>query len=90
MDFVHYELGQRDGGDVVEVRLDTAANVRLLDIPNFTAYQGGQPHQFYGGYVTQSPFAIRVPHRGYWHLVIDLGGYPGQVRSTVRVLSPPG
>jgi hypothetical protein len=86
MDFVHYDLKQLHGGEVVEVTLDTAANVRLLDEPNFRGYRGGRQYTFYGGYVTQSPYTARVPHGGHWHVVIDLGGYSGQVRSGVRVL----
>jgi hypothetical protein len=86
MDFVYYDLNQLRGGEVVEVTLDTAANVRLLDSPNLQGYRGGRQYNFYGGYVTQTPYRVRVPHGGHWHLVIDLGGYSGQVRSGVRVL----
>lgn len=87
MDFVHYDLNLLHGGEVVEVTLDAAANVRLLDSANFRGYQGGRQYNFYGGYVTQSPYRTRVPHAGHWHLVIDLGGYAGRVRSSVRILS---
>jgi hypothetical protein len=86
MDFVHYDLGQLHGGQLVEVTLDTAANVQLVDSLNFNAYRTGRQYQFYGGYVTRSPYTISVPHAGQWHIVIDLGGYAGQVRSSVRVL----
>ena len=89
MDFVHYDLGQLQGGATVEVTLGTAANVRLLDSINFSSYRSGGRYQFYGGYVTSSPYAVRVPAPDHWHLVIDLGGYPGQIRSSVRVLPPP-
>jgi hypothetical protein len=27
-----------------------------------------------------------APHPGHWHLVVDLGGYPGTVRGNARVL----
>lgn len=86
MDFVHYDLNQLQSGEMVEVTLDTAANVRLLDDLNFRGYRGGRQYSFYGGYVRQSPYRARIPHTGRWHLVIDLGGYSGQVRSSVRVL----
>jgi hypothetical protein len=86
MDFVHYDLNQLRAGQIVEVTLDTAANVRLLDDQNFHGYRSGRQYSFYGGYVTESPYRVRVPHGGHWHLAIDLGGYPGQVRSGVRVL----
>ena len=89
MDFVHYDLGHRNGGDTVEVTLGTAANVRLLDSFNFNIYRQGGQYNFYGGYVTRSPYSVRVPTAGNWHLVIDLGGYAGQIRSAVRVSSRP-
>jgi len=89
VDFVDYDLGFLNSGAVVEVTLWTAANVRLLDVSNFNSYRQGGQYQFYGGYVTQSPYAIRVPHPAQWHLVLDLGGYPGQIRSAVRVLGGP-
>jgi Domain of unknown function (DUF1883) len=81
----HYDLNQLNGGDVVEVTLGTAANVRLLDSANFNNYRQGRQYTFYGGYVTQFPHTIRVPSNGRWNLVIDLGGYPGQIRSSVRL-----
>jgi len=89
MDFVHHDLSQLSGGEVVQVTLATAANVRLLDEANFSAYRQGRQYRYYGGYVTQSPYRVRVPASGHWHLVVDLGGYPGQIRSSVRVLSSP-
>jgi hypothetical protein len=87
MDFVHYDLSQLSGGETVEVTLANAANVRLLDSLNLNSYRRGAQYQFYGGYVTHSPYTVRVPHAGHWHLVLDLGGYPGQIRSSVRVLA---
>jgi Domain of unknown function (DUF1883) len=72
----------------VEVTLANAANVRLLDSLNFNSYRQGNQYRFYGGYVTRSPYRVRVPNAGHWHLVLDLGGYAGQIRSSVRVLPP--
>lgn len=89
MDFVHYDLGQRSGGEIVEVTLGTAANVRLLDSFNFNIYRQGGQYNFHGGYVTRSPYSVRVPTTGHWHVVIDLGGYAGQIRSAVRVVPRP-
>jgi hypothetical protein len=89
MDFVHYDLNQLSGGEVIQVTLANAANVRLFDDANFASYQRGGQHRHYGGYVTQSPYAVRVPGPGHWHLVLDLGGYAGQIRSSVRVLGGP-
>lgn len=85
MNFLHYELDLAIG-DVVEVTLDRQANVRLLDQSNFDRYRRGQQHTYRGGLVTQSPLRLASPSAGHWHLVVDLGGYGGSVRASVRTL----
>jgi hypothetical protein len=89
MDFIHYDLKRLERGQIVEVTLDHAANVLLLDSTNFNSYRNGRRHTYYGGNVTRSPFRIAVPRSGNWHVAIDLGGYEGRVRSGVRVLPGP-
>jgi Domain of unknown function (DUF1883) len=88
MDFLHQEF---DFGpeDVIEVTLDHPANVQLLDPTNFNHYRNGRPFHYIGGYATTSPFPLRPPHQGHWHLVVDLGGNAETVRASVRVLSEP-
>ena len=86
MQFLHNDLGNLDGGEVVEVTLSAAANVLLMDGGNFSAYRRGGRHSYHGGYVTRSPFRVRVPRGGHWHVAIDTGGYSGSVRAAVRVL----
>lgn len=86
MNFLHYEVDLRPG-DVVEVTLDKQANVRLLDGPNYNRYQIGEQHTYYGGLARQSPVRLSPPHSGHWHVVVDLGGYSGTVRASVRVIS---
>lgn len=88
--FQHYDLGYQARGSMIVVTLDdNAANVRLLDSPNFAQYQRGQPHQWYGGQAQVSPVRLSVPSNGHWHVVIDLMGLGGQVRSSVFVEPPP-
>ena len=85
MQFVHNDLGWLQAGQVVEVTLGTAANVRLMDAANFSSYRGGHQHRYYGGHARQSPVQLQVPNSGHWHVAIDLGGYAGTIRSSVRV-----
>ncbi|MFO0926322.1 MAG: DUF1883 domain-containing protein [Gemmataceae bacterium] len=87
MEHLHQELDLTPD-DVVEVTLDHAANVLFLDPSNYLAYQQNRPYRYYGGYITQSPYQFHAPHRGRWHLVVDLGGGPGMVRAAMRVISP--
>ena len=87
MKFTHFDLGFRENGEIVEVVLSgNAANVRLLDGLNFSSYRGGRKHRYFGGCARKSPVRIAVPHSGHWHVVIDLQGLRGNVRSSVRVI----
>ena len=86
MDHLHYEFeGVPD--DVIEVSLDRAANVQLLDTANYDAYRSGRGFHYQGGYATTSPVRFPVTERGRWHVVIDLGGGAGRVRASARVVS---
>ena len=85
MNFLHYDLNL-SSNDVVEVNLDKQANVRLLNDINFSRYKSGQQHTYYGGLAKVNPVRISAPHSGHWNLVIDLGGYAGTVRASVRTI----
>ena len=88
MNFQQYDLGYQQRGEVVEVQLSgTEANVQLLDSTNlYQRYKNGGQFTYHGGHYKQSPVRITIPHAGTWYVTIDLGGYAGQVRSSVRVI----
>ena len=86
MKFSYYDLGNRNKGEVVEVQLSVAANVRLMNSSNYSNYKNGKRHHYYGGYVKRSPYRITIPSLGHWYVTIDLGGYAGTVKHSVRVL----
>ncbi len=90
MDFLQYDLGQLAAGQVVEVSLNIAANVRLLDSANLGLFRAGQSYRYFGEHVTQTPYRLTVPSTGQWHLVIDLGGAAGELRPDVKVFRPVG
>jgi hypothetical protein len=85
MEFLHYEFDAH-GGEMVEVTLDHAANVQLLDPANYDNYRNGRAFRYFGGHVTGPSFRLAFPHSGHWHLVIDLGGGPGQVRASASLI----
>lgn len=90
MNFTHYDLGNLDKGRVVEITLQgNAANVQLLDSVNFNNYKNGRQYQYIGGLAKQSPIRLQTTHSSHWHIAIDLRGLRGNVRSSIRVLSPP-
>ena len=89
MKFTHYKLGHVAGGAVVEVSLrGSAANVRLMDQSNFNNFKAGRQHRYHGGLIRRSPFRIRVPRSGTWHVTVDMQGLRGTVRSEIRVIPP--
>ena len=87
MFFQHYDLGQLKGGETIEVTLvGNTANVKLMDWSNFQNYKSEKDHKYYGGHVIKSPFITIVPNSGHWFITIDLGGFKGNVSSSVKVL----
>jgi Domain of unknown function (DUF1883)/TIR domain len=87
MKFIQNDLGNRKGGEIVEVTLSgSAANVRLMDSSNFQNYKNGRQHKYYGGHVTRSPVKLKIPRAGHWYITIDTGGYPGTIKAGVRIL----
>ena len=87
MQFIKHDLGQLSGGEIAEVSITSAANVRLLDSENFRKYRSGRPHRYTGGHSKTSPVRFQVPRSGHWYVVVDLGGYAGKVASSIRLLS---
>jgi hypothetical protein len=87
MNFTHYDLGMLEGGRIIEITLSgNSANVKLMDSNNFQSYRNGRKHTYFGCHVTRSPYKISIPNSGHWHIAIDLGGYAGNVNSSIRVL----
>ncbi len=87
MQFIKHDLGDLTGGEIAEVTISNAANVRLLDSDNFWKYKYGQRHKYNGGHYKSSPVRFEIPRAGHWYVVVDLGGYAGEVGSSIRVLS---
>lgn len=86
MQYQYYDLGSISAGNIVEVTLGYAANVRIMDSSNYSSFKAGRKHRFIGGHVTRSPYKATIPQSGRWYVVVDLGGYAGKVKSGVRVL----
>lgn len=82
MNFLHSE-SHLDRGDVAVVTLDSQANVMLMDDINFSAYRSGRSYRYFGGLAKRSPVRLAAPSSGHWNVVVDLGGYAGNVRAGV-------
>ncbi|MEP0365751.1 MAG: DUF1883 domain-containing protein [Cyclobacteriaceae bacterium] len=87
MKFTHYDLGNKQRGEIVEVSLSgSAANVRLMDSSNFQSYRNGRRHTYHGGLAKQSPIRLQIPRSGHWHVTVDMQGLRGTVRSGIRMM----
>lgn len=73
----HYDLGWvfigYDELKIVEVTLNYSANVYLMDDSDFDDYMNCRRFSYYGGRPTQTPYKIKIPNSGHWHLVVDDG-----------------
>ncbi len=72
--------------EVIVVTLDHAANVQLLDDPNFSNYRRDRSFSYIGGYYRRSPVILKPPHSGHWHVAVDLGENGGPVRAGIRLV----
>lgn len=73
-------------GDTVHVRLDSPANVLLMDDASYAGYIAGSPFTYFGGWVTRPAVTLWPPRAGSWHVLIDLAGAEGRVSASVQVL----
>jgi hypothetical protein len=85
LNYLHYEF-EVGSDEVIQVKLDKQANVLLLDTANYRRYTRAQEFRYYGGLAKKSPFKIKAPYPGHWHLVIDIGGRKGTVRASVKTI----
>lgn len=58
---------------VVEVTLNHAANVYLVNQQGCQDYLNGNKFSHYGGYTTESPYKIRIPSSNHWYVIVDNG-----------------
>jgi hypothetical protein len=75
-----------DFGDTIAVRLDSPANVMLIDDASFAAYERREPFRYLGGWVSEPMITLWPPRPGHWHVVIDLGDREGRVSASVQII----
>lgn len=86
MNFLQFDLGNRQRGEVVEVTLTNGANVRLMSSSDFSNYKSGRQHRFIGGRATRSPVRLQIPNSGRWYVAVDMQGLRGSTRASVNVV----
>lgn len=86
MNFLQFDLGNRQRGEVVEVTLTSGANVRLMSSSDFSSYKSGRAHRYIGGLAKRSPVRLQIPNSGHWYVAVDMQGLRGSTRASVRVV----
>lgn len=86
MEFLQYDLGTRKRGEIIEVKLSSGANVRLMTSSEFQNYKNGRRHRFIGGLAKHSPVRLQITSSGHWYVVVDMQGLRGSTNASVRVL----
>lgn len=72
-------------GNILNIRIDRKANIRLMDAENYMKFKNGQAYSYFGGPAETSPVNITVPRTDHWYIVIDLGGQSGILSYSIRV-----
>jgi hypothetical protein len=88
--FNQFDLGQCKSGDIWRVELSRAANVFMVDSPNFSAFKRGRDFKYYGGLIQRTPHDFVVPRSGHWYIVAHTWGLQGSARISVTPLQPVG
>lgn len=61
---------------VVEVTLNHAANVYLVNAQGYQNYLNGAEFSYQGGYTTDKTYRIRIPSSNHWYIIVDNGDDP--------------
>ena len=86
MNFLQFDLGNRQRGEIIEVSLPSGANVRLMTSSEFSNYKNNRRHRFIGGLAKRSPLRLQIPNSGHWYVAVDMQGLRGSTRASVRTL----
>lgn len=86
MNFLHFDIGNCQRCEIVEITLTSGANVRLMSSSDFSNYKNGRRHTYIGGLAKRSPVRLQVPNSGHWYVAVDMQGLQGSTRASVRKL----
>jgi Domain of unknown function (DUF1883)/TIR domain len=86
LEFLQYDIGNCQRGEIIEVTLARGANVRLMTSAEFSNYKNGRRHQYIGGLAKRSPIRLQIPYTGHWFIAVDMQGLRGSTQASVRKL----
>jgi hypothetical protein len=85
MNYLHYKVNA--GPDkIIKVSLSDSANVRLLDTLNYYKYRLGKSYKSSSENTDKIACTFTPPHKGEWHVIVDLAGQGSEVRAFVEVV----
>jgi len=87
VNYLNYKL-HAGPEQTIRVSLTNKANVRLLDPLNYYKYRAGRQYQSAGESTEETLVHFKPPHKGEWHVIIDLKGQEADVRASVQLLKP--
>jgi len=85
MNYLHYKV-HAGPSKIIKVSLSDRANVRLLDTLNYYKYRIGKSYQSNSEHSDKIACTFRPPHKGEWHVIVDLTGQGLEVRAFVEVV----
>ena len=85
MERIKYDINLVNNNSVIEVFLNTQANVMLMTLGNYNQYKNGCGFNYLGGLAKVSPYKITTNLIGHYILVIDLGGHIN-IQSKVNII----
>jgi hypothetical protein len=85
LNYLQFDLGHRQRGEVAVITLTSGANVRLMTSSDFSNYKNGRRHRFIGGLAKRSPVRLQIPTSGHWYVAVDMQGLRGSTRASVQV-----
>lgn len=71
---VQVPYADSNGSLSVEVSLQHASDVFLVDSSNYRKMNSGQKFTYFGGHYTKTPVNITVQGSGRWYLIVRGGG----------------
>ena len=73
-DMIEFPYAYSMGHLAVEVWLQCASDVYLVNELNFRKFKSGEKFRYYGGHYTYTPVHIRVMGYGRWYLIVRGNG----------------
>lgn len=72
MDKIPYAIST--GTLSVEVHIENAADVFLVDSTNYSSFKAGRKFKYFGGHYDRTPVTITVNGSGKWYLIVRGSG----------------